>query len=390
MTTHSDLIVVGLGITGAAAAWQAARQGACVIALEQGGPTHPNGSSHGATRIFRQAYWEGDKYLPLLHLADQGWRDLEAASGMRLRIPSGGVFIGPRSTGVVEGSRRTALRGGISHEHWPADVARMRFPQFHVADDMEAVHEPGAYAVLAEESRLQMLNEAVRMGARLQYGDAVTGFEAINGGVKVHTRDGQVYAGGAALVCAGAWARTLVPELSEHLQPQRVPIFWFAPRNRQAQPSFEADAFPVFLYETPDGKLLYGIPTGCSAERGVKIGFHNHQHLVSDPGSTLPDIAPFAHEISQYVASIFPQLDPQPMTGKWCFYTMTPDEAFVLGESRHCSKVFYASACSGHGFKFAPAIGHVMAELGRGVHPMVNVEAFSPHRLDARPSAVRQ
>lgn len=377
MKTRSDLIIVGLGIMGAAATWQAVRQGASVIGLEKGGPTHANGSSHGATRIFRQAYWEGDKYLPLLHLADQGWRDLEAASNKRLRVPCGGIFIGPNSTGVVEGSRRTALRGDIAHEHWKAATTRIRFPQFEVAEDMEAVYEPGAYAVLAEEARLQMLNEAVRMGARLQYGNAVTNFEECSDGVKVHTQDGEIYTAHAALVCAGPWAQTLVHELSGKLRPQRVPIFWFASRSLQARHSFEAGSFPVFLYETHAGKLLYGIPTGCSAEVGVKIGFHNHQHMASSPDEPSPDIAPYAQEMAEYVARIFPQLEPQPIAGKWCFYTMTPNETFLFGESPQWPKVFYASACSGHGFKFAPAIGHVLAELGQGKSPIVDIEAFS-------------
>ena len=379
-----DVMIIGLGIMGAAAAWRASLLGAKVLAIEKGGPTHRKGSSHGAARIFRQAYWEGQNYLSLLSLADKGWRELQSASETQLIVQTGGLFIGPRSTGVVAGSLSTAVYGQIEHEHLTAAGVRERFPQFCVDDDMEAVYEPGAYAVLAEEARLQMLNEAVRRGAQLSYGEEVESIASNTGRPTVTTRSGRSVAASSVLVCAGAANAMLLPELASILQPKRVPVYWFEPRLGCGE-KFSASALPVFLYEAKDGALLYGIAAGVSTESGVKIGFHNRQHVpYASSEEPAPVIKPYAHEIENYVAEIFPDLVPSTANGTWCIYTMTPDESFVFDWSFNHPNVFHANACSGHGFKFAPAIGQVLAEQGMGLRPSVDLGAFAFNRFERR------
>lgn len=381
---HYDVVVIGLGIMGAAATWRTSLLGANVLAIEKGGPTHRGGSSHGATRIFRQAYWEGQSYLGLLSLADKGWRELQSASETQLVVQTGGLFVGPRSTGIVAGSLRTAVHGKIEHEHLTAAGVRERFPQFSVDDDMEAVYEPGAYAVLAEEARLQMLNEAVSRGAQLTYGEEVESIVSNGGRPTVTTRSGLSIVAGSVLVCAGAANFMLLPELASILQPKRVPIYWFEPRIGCGE-KFSPGTLPVFLYEARDGALLYGIAAGMSAEAGVKIGFHNRQHVAYAPGvEPAPAMAGHARELESYVSEIFPDLGPSPVNGKWCIYTMTPDEAFVLDRSFNHPNVFHANACSGHGFKFAPAIGQVLAERGMGLRSSVDLGAFALDRFGGR------
>jgi len=376
-----DVVVVGLGIMGAAATWRASLLGAKVLAIEKGGPTHRGGSSHGATRIFRQAYWEGQSYLGLLSLADKGWRELQCVSETQIIVQTGGLFIGPRSTGVVAGSLGTAVHGNIEHEHLTADGVRKRFPQFRVDDDMEAVYEPGAYAVLAEEARLQMLNQAVDQGAQLSYGEEVDLIASDADRTTVITRLGRTAVAASVLLCAGARNVTLLPELDCVFQPKRVPIYWFEPRVGCVA-KFSPQAFPVFLYEAKDGALLYGVALGVSAESGVKIGFHNRQQVTyGATGEPAPAIEPYAREIEGYVAEIFPDLVPATANGKWCVYTLAPDDSFVIDRSLRLPGVFHANVCSGHGFKFAPAIGQVLAELGMALAPSVDLGAFAFDRF---------
>jgi sarcosine oxidase len=380
---HYDVVIVGLGIMGAAATWRSSLLGAKVLAIEKGGPTHRGGSSHGATRIFRQAYWEGQSYLGLLSLADKGWRELQNASETHVIVHTGGLFIGPRSTGIVAGSLGTAARGQIEHEHLTAASIRERFPQFCIDDDMEAVYEPGAYAVLAEEARLQMLNEAVSRGAQLSYGEEVDLISSSAGRPIVTTRSGRSIVAGSVLVCAGAANAVLLPELASILRPKRVPIYWFEPRLGCGE-KFSRRAFPVFLYESKDGALLYGIAAGISAESGVKIGFHNRQHVTYTSSEEAPPaLKGYTREIEGYVTEIFPDLVPSTASGKWCIYTMTPDESFVFDRSSNHPSVFHANACSGHGFKFAPAIGQVLAEQGVGLRSSVDLGAFAFDRFGA-------
>jgi sarcosine oxidase len=246
---------------------------------------------------------------------------------------------------------------------------------------MEAIYEPGAYAVLAEEARLQMLNEAVRRDAQLSYGDEVESITSNAGRPTVITRSGRSIVATSVLVCAGAANAMLLPELASVLQPKRVPIYWFEPRYG-CREKFSPRAFPVFLYEAKDGALLYGVAAGMSTESGVKIGFHNRQHVTyassEKPASPMKG---YAGEIERYVAEIFPDLVPSAASGKWCIYTMTPDESFVFDRSSIHPNVFHANACSGHGFKFAPAIGQVLAEQGMGLRSSVELDAFTFDRF---------
>jgi sarcosine oxidase len=145
---------------------------------------------------------------------------------------------------------------------------------------------------------------------------------------------------------------------------------------------FDAEAFPVFLYECEDGSLLYGVPSGVSTERGVKIGFHNRQQLPSSPDESVPPVdRALKEQISERVGEILPMLRHDPIRAKWCFYTMSTDESFVMGKSERHVNVFYASVCSGHGFKFAPAIGEAMSCLAKGEKPPVDISQFSLQRF---------
>jgi sarcosine oxidase len=377
-----DVAVVGLGVMGAATAWRAAQSGSKVIALDARGPLHEQGSSHGGSRIFRRAYWEGESYLPLLELAHEGWEELHDISSKQLIVRTGGVFIGPKSTGVVDGSLRTAQHGGIPHEHLSAAELALRFPQFSVDEEMCAVYEPGAYAIAADDARLAMLSEAARHGAMLRFGEAVTAIESTGNGVVLETTHGEKIVASAVIVCAGPWiAQRLLPELRPYLNPSRVPIYWFKPKLGHEK-KFAPARFPVFLYEMKDGALLYGVPAGVGGENGVKIGFHNRQQLSSDPDMRAGEVASALQaEVGQCVERVLPQILSTPILAQSCFYTMSADESFLIGESCDMPAVYFASACSGHGFKFAPAIGGVMAALARGMPPPTDVSAFNVGRF---------
>jgi len=375
-----DVIVVGLGVMGAATLWQLSKAGARVLGMEALGPNHGEGSSHGATRIFRRAYFEGASYLPLLNLAHAGWQELQSTTSRCLLYATGGVFIGPKDTGLVDGSVNTARTGGIEHAYWDSAAARAHLPQFDIEAGMHAVFEPGAYALASETVRLQMLDEAVRLGAQIRYGTSVVSLAATPGGLDVATRAADRVTGKTAVITTGAWSSQLLPELSAHLNPQHVAVYWFEPRPG-CEAQFTAQALPVFVYECSDGALLYGIPNGTGPEPGVKIGFHNRQQIpwTHGPKPTLGE--DYKVEIASYVARILPNLAPQPCAARWCIYTLSPDGSFLIGAARQIPGVYYASACSGHGFKFAPAIGSVLAALALGEPTPVAIDAFAAARF---------
>jgi len=379
-----DVIVVGLGIMGSSTLFHAARSGASTLGIESFGPTHQFGSSHGETRIFRRAYWEGEKYLPLLNRAHQLWAELQATTDEKLIVPTGGIFIGPQSTGVVKGSRNTAKAGAIAHEVLDATQIRRRFPAFHIPDGMEAIYEPGAYIVMANKVRLQMIDLAIQNGAETRFGRMVKKIEKCDGSVLlITTNDGEKFRARSVVITTGPWmARDLLPELSNHISSKRVPIYWFDNLDKHKQ-DFTSDNFPVFLYEHPDGHLIYGIPAGASSERGVKIGFHNRQHVPCTPNDIKKTVSKqHIAEMSRYIKQLFPGLNPHPIASRSCFYTMSTDENFLIGASEKFSNIFFASACSGHGFKFGSAIGESLALLAQGKRPPIDLSAFAVSRFD--------
>lgn len=377
-----DVIIIGLGVMGTAALWRAVSKSTRVLGIEASGPTHSYGSSQGESRIFRRAYWEGEKYLPLLNRADLLWNELERLTQRQLIFRTGGLFVGHGSSRIIAGSIKTAKEGKIEHEVWSGERVKQAFPSFDLKNEMTAVFEPGAYVLSACDARLGMLNEAIRMGAVAQFGDRVVSLENHRQGVQVLTLSGHTYIAKSAIITTGPWITSrFIPSVGNFLEPRQVPIFWFKPK-KQYESAFSLEKFPVFLYELKDGSILYGAPSISKTEPGIKIGFHNRQQLTSIPNwNNQPVKQAYSDEISKTIETLFSGLDPQPIKAKNCFYTVSPDESFLIGKIQSLNSSYFASACSGHGFKFAPAIGDALANLATGQRPEVSLSAFSPDRF---------
>lgn len=375
-----DVVVAGLGVFGAAAAWSLAGRGATVLAVDPHGPTHRYGSSHGESRIFRRAYWEGAGYLPLLNRADVLWRELEHVHGERLLVRDGGVFMGSRSSGVVELSAKTAEAGGIEHELWTPERLNARFPWFEVGADMAALYEPGAYCVLANRARLAMLDAAVGRGALVRHGDGVEEVTEGRSGPAVRLRSGETVSCAAVITATGPWMHDTTG-LDGLLRPVRVPVYWFVTRARQGN-----EGFPAFLYESPGGEVVYGVPEPAYGGRALKIGFHNRQQRPGDPSDLTPHEVPpeYVREIVEATGRIFgPLVEPEPVGSRLCYYTMTPDTDFVIDRHPGRPGVVRVSACSGHGFKFGPAVGEAAAALALGEDPGVDLAPYSAARFSS-------
>jgi sarcosine oxidase len=380
---NCDVVVVGAGVVGAATAWALAERGARVLAVDAHGPTHPYGSSYGRGRIFRRAYWEGSSYLPLLNRANELWTELEETHGDTLLLRVGGVFFGPGGSGVVEHSRRTALLGGVEHEIWDAAQLADRFPWFRLGDGLTALYEPGAYTVLASHARLAMLDAAVHRRARVRFGEEVVWLRSAADGVEVGLRTGETISCGAVVLATGPWLQgALATGLGQVLTPVRVPVYWFRADGRRG-----IEGFPAFVYESAAGEVVYGVP-----ERDeVKIGFHNRQQRPGDPQNTThPVVSPrYRQEMAVMVARILTGIDPEPVRWRHCYYTLTPDGGFVIDRSQADLRVVHVSACSGHGFKFAPAVGECAAALALGEPAPVDLTPFIAARFEQERSARR-
>ncbi len=378
-----DVIVIGLGGMGSAAAYRLAQRGQRVLGLERYTPVHDQGSSHGGSRITRQAYFEAPAYVPLLLRAAELWPEVEGGSGRTIVHWTGGVMVGRADSRTVAGSLRSAQEWGLPHELLDAAGIRRRFPTMTPAPDEVALYERGAGLVIPEESVAAHLALAGRSGAELHFEEPVTSWQATGGaGVRVSTA-AATYTAAQLVICPGAWAAELLADLGVPFGVERQVQYWFTPAGDVAR--FRSDRHPIYIWEAGDGRQFYGFPsfpdpTGSPAG-GVKVAFFRGGQPCT---SGTVDRQVRSAEIEAMRAFVAPRMPDLPATflaAVTCMYTNTPDEHFVIARHPSHEQVVMACGFSGHGFKFVPVVAEIIADLvtdGGTSHP---IGPFDPRRL---------
>ena len=352
-----DVIIAGLGATGSAAAHQLAMRGAQVLGLDRYTPPHAFGSSHGQSRIIRTAYFEHPAYVPLLQRAWQLWLDLGHQSGRELLRQTGGLMIGPRDGVLVAGVLRSARQHGLAHELLDAGALRERYPALRPSTDMQAVWEPAAGVLCPEICIEVQLQSAARHGAELHFDEALMHWQQEADGVRVFTTQGE-YRAKQLLLTAGAWIGSLVPALASSFTVERQVLYWFEPASDH--PLFAPQRCPIQLWETPEQRFFYGFP---DMGTGVKVAIH-HEGQRCDPDRLNREVS--ASEIAAMrtlLARYLPAANGALRATEVCMYTNSNDEHFFIDRLPQQPAVLFASACSGHGFKFASVLGEVLADL---------------------------
>ena len=352
-----DVIVLGVGGMGSAAICHLAQRGMRVLGLERYDIPNDMGSSHGVTRIIRLAYYEDPSYVPLLMRAYDLWRGLGNAAGEQLLISTGSIDAGPLSSQVFQGSRDSCEVHHLNHEVLAGQEVNERFPGYHLPDDYFALFQPDGGFLLAEHCIVAHVTRALELGAEVHGREEVLAWEPDGEGVKVRTDRGS-YNAGKLVVCAGAWASKLVPELSEVAVPERQVLAWFHPIRTEL---FVPDRFPVFNIVVDEGRFygfpIYGIP-------GFKVGRYHHLMQVVDPDTMDRDTHDEDEEpLRAFTRGFFPQAAGPTMSLKTCIFTNSPDEHFILDFHPKYPQVLLAAGFSGHGFKFCSVIGEILADL---------------------------
>jgi sarcosine oxidase len=371
-----DAIVIGLGGMGSAAASHLAARGRRVLGLERFGPAHDHGSSHGGSRIIRQSYFEDPAYVPLLRRAYQLFEELQRDAGTELMTLCGGVMIGTTDSVTFAGSRRSAEKWGLPHEILDAAEIRRRFPTLTPRPDEFALYEAKAGFVRPEATVTAHLERARRNGADLRFDEPVRAWQASGAGVRVRTAAGD-YSAGHLVICPGAWAAELLSDLDVPLRGERHVQFWFEPTGGTGP--YTLDRHPIYVWEYDAGTQIYGFPAEGAAA-GAKVAFFRRGRECTP--DTL-DRTVSAAEVQAIVADLagrVPTLPGRFLRAVPCMYTVTPDYHFVIaGHPRH-PQVTVACGFSGHGFKFVPVVGEILADLaidGTTRHP---IDLFRPGR----------
>jgi sarcosine oxidase len=328
-----------------------------VLGLDRFTPPHPLGSSHGETRIIREAYFEDPRYVPLVQRAYRLWRELEEESGAALLRPTGGLMIGPEDGVLVRGARLSAETHGLPYERLDDRQMRDRFPAIAPREDMVAIWEPRAGVLFPEACVTEQLAAAARHGAELRTDEAVLGWRPDGEGFAITTARG-THRAERLVLAANAWLPRLIPDVPLEIVVARQPLFWFEPRRDLEL--FGPDRLPIHLWEPEPGRFFYGFP----AFHGLlKVATHG-EGAPCDPDTVGREVrATEIEALRRRLEAYLPRAAGRFARAAVCMYANTADQHFVIDRHPGHERVLLISACSGHGFKFAPAIGEAAADL---------------------------
>ncbi len=370
-----DVIIVGLGAMGSAAAYHLARRGYKVLGFDRFAPPHAFGSSHGQTRFIREAYYEHPLYVPLVQRAYELWTELEEASGQSLLRLTGGLMIGHRDGELVTGVRRSAGLYSLTYNIFDPPAIQQKFPAFHLTDDMIGVLEPRAGILFIESCIEAHLELARRHGAIFHFEEPVGGWETDHLGASVQTAKGQ-YQAERLLLAVGPWLPRQVAGVTLPLTVERQVMFWFEPASHPEY--FDMSRCPIYIWEYAPNRFFYGYP---DYGVGIKVGRH-HEGEISDPSSVRRDVtAEEIEEMRGLLHQFMPDAAGALKSSAVCLYTNTPDSHFIIDIHPIYSRVLIASPCSGHGFKFSSVIGEVLADLLTEGHTRFDLSPFQLDRL---------
>ncbi len=384
-----DLIVVGLGAVGSAALCQAALRGARVLGIDRYRPPHDFGSSHGETRITRQAVGEGAEFVPLVLRANVLWRELEAASGEKLLVQNGGLVLLDSAARTAEGAGAAffaqtvacAVEFGIPHQILGVDEIRHRFPQFVLQDGAQGYLEPGAGFLYPEKCVGAQLRVAEQNRAEVRLGEIATGIDADSSGVLVRTNRSR-YSAAAVVLAPGPWmpdwARTICGLDETHFKVYRQTLYWFA--LHQAEAKFSPERMPIFLWNSAQvEKGFYGFPSldGASMKMATEQ-FELLSNANEGPVAVAPEQAQAFYD--GYVSVSLKGLTSRCLRTATCFYTVVPHHGFLIDHAIDSQRVWFASACSGHGFKHSAAVGEALAQKALAEKPGLDLQPFSLNR----------
>jgi len=391
MDNTAEVLVIGLGAMGSAALYQLSRLGAHATGIDRFDPPHDRGSSHGETRITREAIGEGRDFVPLVLRSNQIWEELEAATGRSLLTRNGALILASESisgnhhgsTSFVQDTIGTAREFGIAHEVLDANEIHRRYPQFKLSGDEVGYFEGGGGFLRPEVCVETQLLRARQLGAKILASEIVLDLhQHEQGTVEVRT-DRNTYSAARVIVTAGPWVQKLLSaEYARYFKVYRQVLCWFALTRNAEQ--YAPGRLPVFIWIVGNRPrdMLYGFPAIDGPGGGLKIATEQYEATVDpDAVSRVVSDSEIAAMYGEYIAPRFPDVSRECLQATTCLYTVTPDARFIVDKFRDCENVVFASACSGHGFKHSAAIGEALAAWALGRASAIDLAGFSRERF---------
>ena len=355
----ADVVIVGAGVMGCAAAYQLAKDGARVLLLDQFAVGHDHGSSHGPSRIIRLAYDSLD-YVALARASYALWHELEAESGERLLTQVGGLDLGAPDALALDEIRAAYLAAGVSFEALARDEIMARYPQFNLPEGTIGLYQADYSLLAADRCVAALAAQARRYGATIREREPAQQIRATASGVEVRTTQG-VYSADRLILSAGSWMRPLLRQLDLDLPltVQKEQLAFFRAHNPEA---FMPGRLPLVIHRFPHTTSLGSVfPIFDHAGVKVMVDRIGPQVAPDDPDRSID--TPLLERLHAYATELLPGLTGEIIEAVSCRYTMTPDEHFIIDRHPAHPQIVIASPCSGHGFKFGAVIGRILADL---------------------------
>jgi sarcosine oxidase len=361
---HFDVIVIGVGSMGAAACYFMAQRGHRVLGLEQFNIPHERGSHAGQSRIVRMAYYEHPDYVPLLQRAYEHWRTLKTLTGAPVYYRTGIFYSGPPHHPTMSGIRASSDLYHVPVEKLSAEQQQNDFPAFRLPSDFQGLFEPDAGFVLPGETIRRYTDLAIDHGATILTETPVLRWALERKTLRVITQE-KAYTCDKLIVTTGSWTAKLLPMLRPELKVTRQVLAWVKPERPEL---FEWGKFPCWFITDPDRGIFYGFPSlppeKFEGPYGLKIAHHHPGEPwdADDPKDTIPEGA--EENIRYALRKYFAGAGENIVTMKRCLYTYSRDENFIIDYLPGTDKrVTVACGFSGHGFKFVPVVGEILADL---------------------------
>jgi len=375
MNNTSDVIIIGLGAMGSATSMFLSHNGVKVIGFDSYSPPHEFGSSLGHTRVIREAYHEGTTYVPIVQRAYEIWFEMNENSKVPIIETYGGLLIG-RKTGDIENALKSANKYDIPIKKMTTDEISQKFSVLNPPKEYIGLLESRGGAVFVENSINHMLNTALNNGSIHKYNERVVRWSKKSNYYLVETNLGN-YKAEKLVFSSGAWITKLLPTLKLPIKIERQVLFWFSPRKNPDK--FKSINMPNSGWDLDNGLSFYTMPN--LENRGFKVAMHHNGEFV-DPDTLIresndSDLKMVRDFLEEYI----PDGNGELIDSKVCMYTDTPDQDFLIDSHPDDENIIICSPCSGHGFKFTPAIGEICSSLIINNSTNFDLDKFSLERL---------
>ncbi|UVI30502.1 N-methyl-L-tryptophan oxidase [Paenibacillus spongiae] len=371
----AEVAVIGIGTIGSMTMWQLARRGVKVIGFEQFGTGHDRSAAGGESRIFRTAYLEGSEYVPMLHEARKQWRELEKETGYSLLHLNGGLMIGPAEGDTIRSVMKSIETHGLEHEYLEYDEAQKRYPQHKLFPGEVMVLDKQAGFIRPEFAVVSAVQRSEALGAVIHRYTQVESIEPDGDGVRI-VANGKTYKVGQVVITTGPYTKKLLPEQASPLVTRRLVMSFFATTKPEM---YTPDKFPIFIRRSKHFDIS-GKPTLEGTM--VKVMLNQGYDEVDDPHNLNRHIAiDDLNQINEAVRELLPDLIADPIRLNAYMDAYSPDEHAIIGRLPDMPRAIALYGFSGHGFKLAPAMGRIAADLVVDGGTPFSIEQFSPERI---------